>query len=470
VARRRDFAHVANGIDRWATKRVLSGGVKGRPPLPPDAAGALRTVICGNVVTERVAAHWTSRSMCPHCRLEEESHEHRFWRCPAWDGARTRALGAPGASMTLRAALDDGVARTGVLAAQPELIALADAASQADPQLPMEQPRVEGPRRTVWSDGSCIHPLDPLMARAAWGIRVEGNEGAAATDMAGPVDGAQTAQRAEVTAALAAVRAVPQPIELVSDNRWVVRGIASIAGGAVPAEWRHADLWKLLEGYVRQGRVRARWTPAHKSAEEYARRGLHEHDRLGNNAAYANAGGAAGARIPPPRIMQQRERQLELLADAQRVIAFTELAALKANHGNGVAAPRVKRTWADVRRGVQAARRATLHLLASLAGLTAYRRRHCTLSPWRAALCVAPVVGKPRFAPGGRRWLMVGVRPRQLVPTGSGVVSLTKLWKTMAMCLAIAALVRSLAPPGDLRGQGVPRVEGSRPRASGSYL
>ena len=119
---------------------------------------------------------------------------------------------------------------TGVLAAQPVLIALADAATQ-DPQLPIEQPEMQAPRRTVWSDGSCVHPVDPLMARAAWGIRVDGIDGASPTDLAGPVDGVQTAQRAEVTA-LAAVRSVPQPIELVSDSRWVVRSIASIGIGS----------------------------------------------------------------------------------------------------------------------------------------------------------------------------------------------------------------------------------------------
>jgi hypothetical protein len=56
--------------------------------------------------------------------------------------------------------------------------------------------------------------------------------------------------------------------------------------------------------------------------------------------------------------VDRRTRQLQSLAEVQRVIAFTELAALKANHGNGATAtPRVKRRWADVRRGVRAARR-----------------------------------------------------------------------------------------------------------------
>jgi ribonuclease HI len=373
AGRRGDFAHVAEGVDSWATMRLLSGGVEGCPKLTPDAAGALRTVLSGNVVTERIAAHWTSCSKCPHCGFEIEDHEHRFWRCPRWEGARTAALGAPDDSRAVRAAIDVGVARTGVMAAQPELMVLAEAASAEPLHFPAECAMARmapgAPRRKIWSDGSCVHPLDPLLARAAWGIRVQGaDEAADPADFAGPVDGKQTAQRAEVAAAVAAARAVSQRIELVSDSKWVVQSIAALAAGANPAEWRHADLWALLEPYVVQGRLVARWTPAHKTADEYARRGLLEEDRLGNDAADGNAKAAADARLPPVAIMEGRAAQLKNLARAQRVIAFTELAALKANHGNGSErAPRVKRRWADVRRGMRAARQANARANAAAA-------------------------------------------------------------------------------------------------------
>jgi ribonuclease HI len=214
-------------------------------------------------------------------------------------------------------------------------------------------------RRKVWSDGSCLHPLDPLLARAAWGIRVQSSDAEAHVDMAGPVDGPQTAQRAEVAAAVAAARAVNEPAELVSDSRWVVRSVAALAAGANSAEWKHADLWTLLAPHVTQGRLVARWTPAHKTANEYAQLGRHEDDRLGNEAADGNAKAAATARLPPSAIVKTRDEQLQLLAQAQRMIAFVELAALKVNHGNGSdAAPRVRRRWADVRRGTRANRQA----------------------------------------------------------------------------------------------------------------
>jgi ribonuclease HI len=230
----------------------------------------------------------------------------------------------------------------------------------ADPQLPAPVPVAPAAlRRVVWSDGSCVHPLDPLMARSAWGLRVDanGDEGRA-FDLAGPVDGPQTAQRAEVTAALAAVQSVAEPVELVSDSRWVVNSVAALIAGACPAEWRHADLWEKIVPHVQSGKLRARWTPAHQSAEEYLERGLAERDRLGNAAADANAGVAAAARLPPDAIVAARKRQVDQLWNVQRLLALTELAALSANHRRiGNAQPRVRRRWADIRRGARAATR-----------------------------------------------------------------------------------------------------------------
>jgi hypothetical protein len=205
-----------------------------------------------------------------------------------------------------------------------------------------------------------VHPRDPLLARAAWGLRVDvGAGGQSVFDLAGPVDGRQSAQRAEVTAALASTQAVAEPVELVSDSRWVVNSVAALAAGASPADWQHADLWERIAPHVRTGRLRARWTPAHKSAEEYRDRGLAERDRLGNDAADGSAGAAAAARLPAASIVAAREQQVEQLWNVQRLLALTELAALTANHRRiGDAPPRVRRRWADIRRGARAASRA----------------------------------------------------------------------------------------------------------------
>ena len=49
-----------------------------------------------------------------------------------------------------------------------------------------------------------------------------------------------------------------EQVDLVSDSRYVVSGVASIAAGADAAEWTHADLWADLAPHVRSGRLRVR--------------------------------------------------------------------------------------------------------------------------------------------------------------------------------------------------------------------
>ena len=63
AGRRADLGHVADGVDRWATRRLLES-----EELAPDAAGALRAVLTGNVVTETVAAKWGAPGSLPPLR------------------------------------------------------------------------------------------------------------------------------------------------------------------------------------------------------------------------------------------------------------------------------------------------------------------------------------------------------------------------------------------------------------------
>ncbi|CAK0871689.1 unnamed protein product [Prorocentrum cordatum] len=162
-----------------------------------------------------------------------------------------------------------------------------------------------------------------------------GARGLAAPNLAGPVDGLQTAQRAEVTAAVAAARVVGGPI----------------AASADPRDGEHADLWHSLVDAVRSGRLRARWVPAHKTPAEAHRLGLSERDRLGNAAANGNAGAAAASRAPPPDVVRARCQELQLLEAAQRVMAAAQQAALAAAPP---AARRRQRDWRRVRRGARA--------------------------------------------------------------------------------------------------------------------
>ena len=71
AGRRPAFAHLAGGVDEWATKRLLHTG-----RLAADAAAALRVVMAGGVIAERVARRWSGRpARCPHCQQADEDAE-----------------------------------------------------------------------------------------------------------------------------------------------------------------------------------------------------------------------------------------------------------------------------------------------------------------------------------------------------------------------------------------------------------
>ena len=310
------------------------------------------------------------------------------------------AIGTPGAAAQLRNQVSDGVALTGVVPARADLVVLAQEAAAADPRLPAPTPPRVGARQSVHSDGACLHPTDPLLARAGWGLHIA-VAGQPARVLGGPVGGPQTAQRAEVTAAMAAIGAVDTDIDLVSDSRYVVNAVASIAAGACVEEWAHADLWVCIVPHVRSGRLRARWTPAHLQAAEYAERGLDEGDRLGNAAADAAAGAAAAARLPPPAIIAARGKQLLQVEQVQKVLAFTELAALRANHGRiGAGPPRVRRRWGMVRRAPRPAVQATAPPAATP---RPQRRARAASSP--PAVWQPPAEQHVRALFAGRTWL-----------------------------------------------------------------
>eukprot|EP00974_Lingulodinium_polyedra_P015050 1456964-Lingulodinium_polyedra.AAC.1 len=63
------------------------------------------------------------------------------------------------------------------------LLALAQVAQGVDPELPPHGAAAGAATDVVYSDGACHDPQDPLMARAAWAIRVPGSGGG---EWAGP--------------------------------------------------------------------------------------------------------------------------------------------------------------------------------------------------------------------------------------------------------------------------------------------
>ena len=126
-------------------------------------------------------------------------------------------------------------------------------------------------RLVVWTDGAArIGKEEPSVA-AGGVFFAEGDR----RNRTVPVDGAQTSQRAELTAALSVLREQPGPLELRTDSeyvasgmtrwsrRWVARALYRSPAWARPI--RNADLWhKLLRAVsLREEPVVIRWVKAH---------------------------------------------------------------------------------------------------------------------------------------------------------------------------------------------------------------
>ena len=152
----------------------------------------------------------------------------------------------------------------------------------------------------------------------------------------GPVGGPETAQRAELTAAVHANSAVGAPLELVSDSRHVCHGVAALRAGASPTEWTHADLWELLRPHCETGFIETRWV---KRDRARGPRGQRDRRPVGGRRR-------ARACLSERALCVGRQVQLHALRSLQRRLAAVELAALRANHeGSGPAGPRVRRRW-----------------------------------------------------------------------------------------------------------------------------
>ncbi len=316
VSRRQEFQGADAGIDRWLSLRLLRTDA-----LPADQQGALRAIMAGDVTTDAAAAKWTGSPLCPFCSAAPETLWHRFWECPRWERQRAAALQLPmGAAAAWARELPPLLAVTGL----------------CPYQTPLPSPVPFGPdwpglpcvdAQTLWSDGSCLDPLDPVLACAAWAIVDEGGR-----PWSGPVPGQQSAQRAEVAAVAAALAATPGALEVVTDSRYVFLVFRMWQDGARPPELNR-DLWERVWQSA-AGRV---WTvrkiPAHLTPLQAAARGVSCRDQKGNAAADAAARAQCAALRPGAVARDARRGFVAQVARSQRALAAVHVAAMECIRG-----------------------------------------------------------------------------------------------------------------------------------------
>lgn len=123
------------------------------------------------------------------------------------------------------------------------------------------------PKVTIYTDGSC----EPNPGAGGWAALL------LFPDRQIPLSGAApdtTNNRMELTAAVEALRALPEPceVELHTDSEYLKRGITEWMPGWRRRNWRrkggalaNVDLWKTLDRTMQQHEIHWRWVKAHAS-------------------------------------------------------------------------------------------------------------------------------------------------------------------------------------------------------------
>lgn len=126
---------------------------------------------------------------------------------------------------------------------------------------------------TAFTDGACLNNGN-ILARGGWGAVIRNADGET-LEIAGPLDDGQhpTNQRAELTAAVEALKAVKSPasVTLISDSSYVVKGITEWLPGWKSRGWKksdkkpveNVDLWQQLDALLNHHRVSAQWVKGH---------------------------------------------------------------------------------------------------------------------------------------------------------------------------------------------------------------
>jgi hypothetical protein len=318
ASRRPALAHLIGELDHYAFRTAMRD-------LPTESRRAsLRVLAADGAITQARASHWVpGGKTCPHCNYADETVHHRLWECPAWQLSRLQHMRG-WTEAGLAAHLPAPTMVSGILPVQPHL-----AVAQAAAELAIALPPPQALSGTVHCDGSCQHPQDPWLSRAAWAVAgpVEEQRRILAVQR---VSGTQTIGRAELSA-LVWLTHCSGTFAVVTDCLYLQLRFESLRSRRMPHHWKegiNGDLWRL----VRRTDIVVTWIPSHMDEADVVGLGYLLSDWAGNLAADAAAGACAAASCPPPCIVTAREQQLLALAVVHQVIALVEETVLACHH------------------------------------------------------------------------------------------------------------------------------------------
>ena len=288
AARRPDFLGIGDaGIDRRATMALLHNKKLARRDLP-----RLRRVLCGGTWSRARlhAAGLAESSMCQFCQQSDETVEHLFWHCPAWEHIRLKEPGLPSRGTT--DAWPACTRNCGIFPEDDRIMQLQMELHNEEPELrsilaSQPHPPVVGATKQIcWTDGASRNNQDNRLRRAGCGIFF-GQEHPSNFSCKLP-GREQSNNRAELLAVILAMLNHGNDLEVRSDSQYVVDGFNVLQqNGALPSKLDNKDLWDFAKFLLnsRNAPLRIVKVLGHAKAEDVRRGRTSQQDKDGNDEA-----------------------------------------------------------------------------------------------------------------------------------------------------------------------------------------
>ena len=293
---------IPGGVDKDATCAVLNSN-----STACIQRGCLRSILSGSVrLGERLfRANIWNTPICIFCGQEEETNEHCFWRCPAWDHLR---LDPDLPSFHERIALPPCTLQCGIFMRTQEELDYESSLQPIEHERSAEVPLSFVVNETfvdgaviIWTDGACPRNQCRALRRAGCGIyygqdhprnksfALRGSE--------------QTNNRAELLACVVALEGESRPMQIRTDSQYVIDGVE-----ARRSRGDNNDLWKLMHSTLdHRGPNTYKFVKVRGHAKDiHVRAGLVEPiDKVGNDAADSLAVQGAASHALPEYIVKR---------------------------------------------------------------------------------------------------------------------------------------------------------------------
>ena len=324
AARRNDCSGLDGnaGVDKKATCALLSSR-----KTEPASVGRLRTIMSGSLrVGKRLHDAGLAESpICQFCLAAEETADHLFWECPAWQTIRTESEGLPRKEIVDR--WPPCTRQCGIFMEDSRLQEEQDKLVGEEQRLQQLLEAQPGPfdasaaRRIAWTDGACTNNQDARLRRGGCGVFFGPAD---ASNVSAILPGvSQSNNRAELLAVIMALLRCSSELEVRTDSNYVVNGVLSWQQRRAHGCSDNSDLWSKLTQILHTRPLHALaivWVKGHAN-ESHIERGITTwEDKVGNDAADALATSAAALHSIDNQVALEAAFRSEAASAAQQMM------------------------------------------------------------------------------------------------------------------------------------------------------